>query len=28
MRSEAAMKSAVGGVGKACKGCHDEFRNK
>jgi len=25
---EAAMKSAVGGVGKACKGCHDDFKVK
>jgi cytochrome c556 len=25
---EAAMKSAAGGVGKACKGCHDDFRSK
>jgi cytochrome c556 len=24
---EAAMKSAAGGVGKACKGCHDDFRD-
>lgn len=25
---EGAMKSAAGGVGKACKGCHDDFRSK
>jgi len=25
---EAAMKSAVGGVGKACMGCHDDFKVK
>ena len=25
---EAAMKAAAGGVGKACKGCHDDFRAK
>lgn len=25
---EAAMKAAVGDVGKACKGCHDDFRAK
>lgn len=25
---EGAMKAAVGGVGKACKGCHDDFRAK
>jgi len=24
---EGAMKAAAGGVGKACKGCHDDFRN-
>jgi cytochrome c556 len=23
-----ALKSAVGGLGKACKGCHDNFREK
>jgi len=25
---ESAMKAAAGGVGKACKGCHDDFRAK
>jgi len=25
---EGAMKAAAGGVGKACKGCHDDFRAK
>ena len=25
---ESAMKSAAGGVGKACKGCHDDFHAK
>lgn len=25
---EAAMKAAAGNVGKACKGCHDDFRAK
>jgi cytochrome c556 len=25
---EAAMKSAIGGVGKACGGCHENFRQK
>lgn len=25
---EGAMKSAAGGVGKACKGCHDDFHAK
>jgi cytochrome c556 len=25
---EEAMKSAAGGVGKACKGCHDDFHAK
>ena len=25
---EGAMKAAAGGVGKACKGCHDDFRVK
>lgn len=25
---EGAMKAAVGGVGKACKGCHDDYRAK
>ena len=25
---EGAMKAAVGGFGKACKGCHDDFRAK
>jgi cytochrome c556 len=25
---ESAMKSAAGGVGKACKACHDDFRSK
>lgn len=25
---EGAIKSAVGGVGGACKGCHDDFRNR
>lgn len=25
-RDEAAVKSAFGGVGKSCKGCHDDFR--
>jgi len=25
---EAAMKAAVGGVGKACKSCHDDLRSK
>jgi len=25
---EGAMKAAAGGVGKACKGCHDDFRTK
>jgi len=25
---EAAMKAAAGNVGKACKGCHDDFRVK
>ena len=27
-RDEAAVKAAFGGVGKACKGCHDDFRSK
>jgi len=27
-RDEAAVKTAFGGVGKACKGCHDDFRSK
>jgi cytochrome c556 len=27
-REEAAVKAAFGGVGKACKGCHDDFRRK
>ena len=25
---EAAMKAAIGGVGKACGGCHENFRQK
>ena len=25
---EAAIKAAIGGVGKACGGCHDDFREK
>ena len=25
-RDEGAVKAAFGGVGKACKGCHDDFR--
>jgi len=25
---ESAMKAAAGDVGKACKGCHDDFRSK
>jgi cytochrome c556 len=25
---ESAMKAAAGGVGKACKSCHDDFRAK
>ena len=25
---DGAMKSAVGGVGKACKACHDDFKEK
>ncbi|KPK09494.1 MAG: hypothetical protein AMJ64_00105 [Betaproteobacteria bacterium SG8_39] len=25
---EGAMKAAAGGVGKACKGCHDDFQAK
>lgn len=25
-RDEAAVKAAFGGVGKTCKGCHDDFR--